>query len=141
MNQFDADVFPHRDITERIIGVFYEVYNELGFGFLESVYENAMVLALRAIGLKAEQQLKLPVFFRGHPVGEFIADIVVADVVILELKAADTLISSHESQLLNYLKATPIEVGLLLNFGPKPRLKRLGFSNERKRSRPPVVFE
>lgn len=141
MNQYDPNQFPHRDITERVIGVFYDVYNELGFGFLESVYQNAMVRALRASGLTAEPQVKLPVFFRGEQVGDFIADFLVEGRVILELKAADEVSKTHEAQLLNYLKASLIEVGLLLNFGPKPRLKRLAFSNERKRFRPPVVFE
>ena len=141
MTTYDPAAFPHRDITEKIIGVFYDVYNELGFGFLESVYQSAMTLALRAVGLTVEPQVKLPVFFRGEAVSEFVADILVERVVILELKAVDQFCDAHEAQLLNYLKASSVEVGLLLNFGPKPRLKRLAFSNERKRSRPPVVFE
>jgi GxxExxY protein len=139
--QYDPVAFPHRDITEKVIGVFYDVYNELGFGFLESVYRNAMTVALRAGGLTAEPEAKLAVFFRGEQVGVFSVDILVESVVILELKAVDQLCDAHEAQLLNYLKASAVEVGLLLNFGPKPRLKRLGFSSERKRSRPPVVFE
>lgn len=141
MPPYDPVAFPHRDLTERVIGVFYDVYNDLGFGFLESVYHNAMVIALQAVGLAAEPRVLLPVFFRDQRVGEFEADILVNRAVILELKAADQFCPAHEAQLLNYLKASSMEVGLLLNFGPRPRLKRLAFSNERKRSRPPVVFE
>ena len=141
MPDYDPVAFPHRDVTERVIGVFYDVYNELGFGFLESVYHRSMVLALRAAGLLAESKPQLPVYFRGQQVGEFEADILVNRSVMLELKAADELCQAHEAQLLNYLKATSVEVGLLMNFGPRPRLKRLAFANDRKRSRPPVVFE
>ncbi len=126
------------EITEKIIGVFFEVYNELGFGFLESVYHKAMLHALVDAGLRAETQVYLPVFFRGHLVGDFFADIFVERAVILELKAADELDPAHNSQLLNYLKASPAEVGMLLNFGPKPRFNRLVFDNERKRSRPKI---
>ncbi|VTR95025.1 Uncharacterized protein OS=Granulicella tundricola (strain ATCC BAA-1859 / DSM 23138 / MP5ACTX9) GN=AciX9_3732 PE=4 SV=1: PDDEXK_3 [Gemmata massiliana] len=128
----------HGEITEKIIGVFFEVYNELGFGFLESVYHKAMLHVLADAGLRAETQVHLPVFFRGHLVGDFFADIFVERAVILELKAADELDPAHNSQLLNYLKASPAEVGMLLNFGPKPRFKRLVFDNERKRSRPKI---
>ncbi|MDB5307644.1 MAG: hypothetical protein JWO38_1846 [Gemmataceae bacterium] len=141
MTQFDPVVFPHRELTERIIGVFFEVYNELGFGFLESVYHRALVIALRAAGLEAEPEAKLPVYFRGQPVGEFEADVFVERKVILELKAADEFCPAHEAQLLNYLKASSAEVGLLLDFGPKPRVKRLAFSTDRKRSRPPVIVD
>lgn len=125
----------HADLTRSIIGVFYDVYNELGHGFLESVYHNAMLVALRAAGLRAESKIQIPVYFRSHVVGEFEADILVEGKVLLELKAARTLDIAHESQLLNYLRATPIEVGLLLNFGTKPQVKRLIFDNPRKRSR------
>jgi GxxExxY protein len=140
MPDFDPVAFPHRDLTERVIGAFYDVYNELGFGFVEIVYHRSMVIALEASGLAVESRAKLPVYFRGEPVGEFEADILVERAVILELKAADDFCPAHEAQLLNYLKASTVEVGLLLNFGPKPRLRRLAFSNARKRSRPPVVF-
>lgn len=122
----------HEDLTRRVIGVFYDVYNELGHGFLESVYENALAIALRAAGLRAEQQHALGVWFRGQQVGDFRADLVVNDAVLLELKAARAIEPVHEAQLLNYLRATPIEVGLLLNFGPKPEVKRLLFDNEHK---------
>jgi GxxExxY protein len=128
----------HGEITEKIIGVFYDVYNELGFGFLESVYHKAMLIALEQIGLEAETKVSLPVFFRGKLVGDFEADIIVEHAVILELKAADELASAHDAQLLNYLKASPAEVGLLLNFGPRPKFKRFVFDNERKRSRPKI---
>jgi len=124
--------FKHGKLTHQIIGVFYEVYNELGHGFLESVYENATAIALRAVGLRAEQQAPVPVWFRGQQVGDFRADIVVEGSVIVELKAARAIEPVHEAQLLNYLRATPIEVGLLLNFGPKPEFKRLLFDNDRK---------
>ncbi len=134
---YDPVTFPHRELTEKIIGAYYDVYNELGFGFLENVYHNAMLIALSDLGLQTESEVKLLVHFRGRQVGQFDADIVVERKVILELKAADDFCSAHEAQTLNYLKASEIEVGLLLNFGPKPRIKRLAFSNERKRSRPP----
>jgi GxxExxY protein len=130
--------FRHGEITEKIIGVFFDVYNELGFGFVEIVYHRALLIALAEAGLKVETQVNLPVFFRGHLVGDFLADILVERAVILELKAASELVPANESQLLNYLKASPVEVGLLLNFGPKPKFKRLVFDNERKRSRPKI---
>jgi GxxExxY protein len=128
--------FLHRKLTEKVIGVFYDVYNELGFGFLESVYQGAMLFALADAGLYAIEEIDVPVWFRGKRVGDFDADILVENKVLLELKAVRALESSHEAQLLNYLRATPIEVGLLLNFGPKPQIKRMLFDNERKRSRP-----
>jgi GxxExxY protein len=130
--------FKHGDITEKVIGAFFSVYNELGFGFLESVYHKAMLIALADAGLSVETQVNLPVYFRGRLVGDFFADIFVERAVILELKAADVLVTANESQLLNYLKASSAEVGLLLNFGPKPKFKRLAFNNDRKRSRPPI---
>ena len=122
----------HEALTERIIGVFYDVYNELGYGFLESVYEESLAIALTAAGLKVSCQVPVPVWFRGKQVGDFRADLLVNDAVLIELKAARTLDASHESQLLHYLKATEIEVGLLLNFGARPQFRRLLFDNERK---------
>jgi GxxExxY protein len=122
---------------QRIIGVFYDVYNELGHGFLESVYENAVAIALRQAGLAALQQAPITVRFRGQTVGYFRADLLVQDAVIVELKAASGIEPAHEAQLLSYLRATEIEVGLLLNFGPKPQFKRLVFANERK-SKPQI---
>jgi GxxExxY protein len=129
-------VLKHRELTETIIGVFFEVYNELGHGFLESVYEKAFEVALTAKGLDVCCQIEVPVWFRGKRVGDFTADVLVERSVLLELKAARTLDSSHEAQLLNYLRATEIEVGLLSNFGIKPEFKRLAFDNSRKKVRP-----
>ena len=122
----------HRELTDQIIGTFYEVYNELGFGFLESVYENSMVIALKAKRLDVEQQVSIPVWFRGERVGDFVPDLIIEDKVILELKAVRTLDERHKAQLLNYLKATEIEVGLLLNFGHSAEFKRMAFDNSRK---------
>ena len=127
-------LFAHVDVTELIIKGFYRVYNELGYGFLEKVYENAMDIALRQLGLAVAQQSKIDVYFDGQVVGEYAADLVVNDAVIVELKAARALSAEHEAQLLNYLKATRYEVGLLLNFGVKAEIKRKAFNNDRKGS-------
>jgi GxxExxY protein len=129
---WDAAAFKHQEVTEAIIRCFYEVYNELGYGFLESVYEAALAQALREAGLNVKQQFPLPVFFRGQQIGDFRADLLVANAVIVELKAARVLEAVHEAQLLNYLRAFDFEVGLLLNFGPIPRIKRLAFANDKK---------
>lgn len=126
--------FRHAELTKGIIGVFYEVYNELGHGFLESVYENSLAIALRVKGFEVHQQVSVPVLFRGQLVGDFNADLLVNKTVILELKSCRSIVDAHIAQLLNYLKATEIEVGLLLNFGPRPEFKRVVFGNERKRS-------
>jgi len=128
----DQHRYAHSELTESIIGTFYEVYNELGFGFVESVYEIAMCLALKSKGLTVERQYPVPVWFRGEQIGHFFADLVVNQSVILELKAARAVEPSHISQLLNYLRATAIEVGLVLNFGPRPSVRRLLFTNDRK---------
>jgi GxxExxY protein len=125
----------HEELTRRIIGVFYEVYTELGFGFLESVYEAAMEIALRDAGLMVERQVRVPVYFRGQLVGEFVPDMLVERLVQVELKAIRALDSSSESQCLNALRATSVEVGLLLNFGPKPEFRRFIFDNPRKAPR------
>lgn len=122
----------HRDLTEKIIGIFFEIYNELGHGFLESVYEEALARALSEAGLLVQRQLELPVWFRGVNIGDFRADLVVDEKVLLEVKAARTLESVHEAQLLNYLRCSEIEVGLLLNFGPRAQFRRFVFENERK---------
>lgn len=124
----------HGLITDQILRVFYEVYNELGFGFLESVYHRSLVLALKSVGLNVSSKVPIPVWFRGTRVGRFEADVLVENCVLLELKAARTLDSAHRAQLLNYLRATDIEVGLLLNFGEKPEFNRLIFDNLKKRS-------
>ena len=119
-------------LTDRIIGCFYTVYRGLGYGFLESVYERALLLELRKAGLEAESQVPLTVLYSGQAVGEFRADIIVDDKVLLELKAAKSIEPVFEAQLLNYLRCTDIEVGLLLNFGPKPQVRRFVYDNRRK---------
>ncbi len=124
----------HNNLTEKIIGAFFTVYNALGYGFLEKVYENALALELRKQGFQVEQQKPITVYYDNRPVGQYFADIIVNDVVILELKAVHQLLKEHEAQLLNYLKATAFEVGLLLNFGPKATFKRKVYGNDRKGS-------
>lgn len=137
----EQDGLKHRELTERIIGVFFEVYNELGHGFLESVYEEAMALALFQSGLRIERQAPLPVWFRGQRIGDFFADLVVEQSVILELKASSGIDSAHEAQLLHYLRSTEMEVGLLLNFGPKAQFKRMIFENSRKQRNSPRMTQ
>ena len=122
----------HRELTYEIIGVFYDVYNELGHGFLESVYQKSLGLALEATGLQIHWPVAIPVWFRGQQVGHFEGDMLVEKSVLLELKAVRALDGSHQAQVLNYLRATEIEVGLLLNFGVKPEVKRLLLDNSRK---------
>ncbi len=122
----------HEQLTEQIIQAFYTVYHTLGYGFLEKVYENSLAIELRKMGLAVVQQAEIKVYYAGVVVGEYYADLLVADAVIVELKAARALLAEHEAQLLNYLKATPYEVGLLLNFGPKPEIRRKVYDNERK---------
>jgi GxxExxY protein len=124
----------HAELTEKIIGAFYDVYNELGPGFLESVYQRSMVIALTDAGLKTETEYDVPVLFRGQSVGDFRADITVEKSVLLELKAASRIENSHEGQILNYLRATPFEVGLLLNFGPKAEFRRFILENINKKN-------
>jgi GxxExxY protein len=118
----------HEEITEKIIKGYFEVYNTLGYGFLERVYENALVRELSDAGLSVKRQHPIAVEYKGQLVGEYCADLLVESAVIVELKAAEALREEHEFQLLNYLKATGIEVGLLLNFGKKPQFKRKIFS-------------
>lgn len=110
------------------------MYNALGYGFTEKVYQNALLLELAKLGVVVKSPYPIKVYYEGVEVGEYFADIVVNEVVILELKAASQLLPEHEAQLLNYLKATTIEVGLLLNFGPKAETKRKTYDNERKGS-------
>ena len=124
----------HREITEKIIKAFYTVYNELGFGFLEKVYQAAILLELCNSGLVCESQKRIKVYYKESEIGDYYPDIIVNNLVILELKAAEYIILEHEYQLINYLKATEIEIGLLLNFGKKPEFRRKVFANERKRS-------
>jgi GxxExxY protein len=122
----------HKELSESILKVFYEVYNELGYGFLEKVYQNAMYLELKSQGFKVEPQRQIKVYYKNELVGDFFADLLINDVIILELKACESLVKAHYVQTLNYLKATNIEIGLLLNFGEKPEIKRLIFTNNRK---------
>jgi len=122
----------HGLVTDKILRVFYDVYNELGHGFLESVYHRSLVVALQSVGLNVCSPVDIPVWFRGTQVGSFEADILVENCVLLELKAVRTLDWSHRAQLLNYLRATDIEVGLLLNFGERPEFKRVILDNLRK---------
>jgi len=133
-----TDKLLHSALTEKIIGVYYEVYNELGYGFLESVYRESMCIALRDVGLTVEQEIPVPVMFRGNSVGDYRADLLVENSVIVELKAVRTLEKAHEAQLHHYLRATPVEVGLLFNFGAKPEFKRLCYLNSSKRIRSKV---
>ena len=122
----------HSELTGKIIKAFYNVYNELGYGFLEKVYERSMLIELRALGLASDPQVPINVYYGDEKVGEYFADILVENKVILELKAAETVREEHEAQLLNYLRATDVEVGLLLNFGKKPEHKRKLFENRLK---------
>ena len=122
----------HESITQTIIGSFYKVHNSLGFGFLEKVYENAMVIELEKSGLFVQRQHKIDVYYDEKMVGVYYADLLIEGKVIVELKACSILMPEHEAQLLNYLKATNIEVGLLLNFGLEPTFKRKVFSNPQK---------
>jgi len=124
----------HGETTELIIGAFYKVYNGLGYGFLEKVYRNSMAVELRKLELDVVPEARIAVYYDGGVVGEYFADLLVGDAVIVELKAARRLLEAHEAQLLNYLKATPYEVGLLFNFGPKPEMRRKVFDNARKGS-------
>ncbi len=128
----------YRDITEKIIRAFFDVYNDLGPGFLESVYRESMMIALRDAGLQMEREVHIPVWFRGQRVGDFRGDLLVNSVVLVELKTARTFEEAHQAQLLHYLKATDIEVGLLLNFGPRAQFKRLIFENSKKHLRKSV---
>ena len=132
-NGSGARSYQYEGLTRRVIGVFYEVYNELGHGFLESVYHEALTIALIEAGLHVGFDVPVAVWFRGRRLGDFSADLLVEDVLLLEIKAVRALESAHEAQLLNYLRATECEIGLLLNFGPKPQVKRMAFDNARKK--------
>ena len=129
---YNGNLYKHSDLTEQIIGAFYAVYSVLGYGFLENVYVKALVIELKNRGMDAKKEFPIEVYYAGKQVGEYYADLIVNDLVILEIKAVKSLIDEHEAQLLNYLKATPYEVDLLLNFGPKPETKRRSFDNTRK---------
>jgi GxxExxY protein len=122
----------HEEITQEIIRCFFRVYNYLGYGFMEKVYENAMCIELAQTGLQVKAQEKIEVYYNEVVVGTYYADLLIEDKVIIEIKSVSHLLEEHEAQLLNYLKATSIEVGLLLNFGEKAEFKRRAFSNYRK---------
>ena len=124
----------HSDLSDKIIKVFYEIHNELGYGFSERVYQKALGIALCQIGLKVEEQLPIKIYFRGQEIGEYFADMVVNDVILIELKAVGQIVEEHEAQLLNYLKSTKIEVGYVMNFGKSAVFKRKVLDNERKGS-------
>jgi GxxExxY protein len=130
---YATETHKHSELTQRIIGIFYDVYRTLGYGFLEKVYQNAMAIRLRKGGFDIVQHQPIEVHFDGEVVGEYFADILVNRTVILELKAVKELLEEHHAQLLNYLKATSLEVGLLLNFGPKPQVVRKAYDNTRKK--------
>ena len=122
----------HKDLTDAVLCCFYTVYNSLGYGFLEKVYENALLLELAKRGLKAQAQFPVSVYYDKQVVGEYFADVLVENVLIIEIKAVRNFLPEHEAQLFNYLRATDKEVGLLLNFGPSPQIKRRAFDNENK---------
>lgn len=123
----------HKELTSKIINAFYKVYNSLGYGFLEKVYENAMRVELIKMGMNVQQQKNVKVYYESEMVGDYFADLLIEGLVIVELKAAENLCEEHEAQLLNYLKATDIEVGLLLNFGKTPEVRRKIFMNKNKK--------
>jgi GxxExxY protein len=134
--QSESSILLHPELTEKIIGVYYDVYNEIGHGFLESVYSNCMYLSLTDAKLLVQREVPIPMYFRGRDVGQFKADLVIADRVLVELKAVQNLDRSHEAQVMNYLRATRLEIALLLNFGgPKPQFKRIVFENSKKKIR------
>ncbi len=122
----------HNELTSLILKTFYDVYNELGYGFLEKVYQNALLIELKNKGLEVTSNEKIKVYYKGENVGDYYADIIVNNTVILELKAAECIVEAFENQLLNYLRGTDCEVGLLLNFGKKPEFRRKIFENKRK---------
>ncbi len=122
----------HKELTDKIIDAFFEVYNVLGYGYLERVYQNSLYLELVSRGHKVEAQKEIKIYYKGREVGIYFADLVVDDLVILELKAADAISEAHEAQLINYLRGTDKEIGYVLNFGPKPAFKRKIYTNERK---------
>ena len=133
--------FPHQELTKSIIGIYYNVYNELGFGFLEKVYHKALLIELKNNGYKIDSEKKVNVYYKNKIVGEYIPDIIINDSVIVELKCVEYLTDIHENQLLNYLKATDCEVGLILNFGKDPQFIRKIFTNDLKKKKKIIKFE
>ncbi len=132
MLMITADNFKHSDLTEKVISAFYKVYNVLGYGFLEKVYERALAHEIKKLDLKVSAQQPLEVFYDNEKIGLYFVDLLVEDVLVIELQAAENLAPENEAQLINYLKASKLEVGLLLNFGKKPQFKRKVFTNDRK---------
>ncbi len=124
----------YADLSEKIINIFYQVHNELGYGFSEKVYQRAFAIALRETGFKVDEQVAIKVYYHGEIVGEYFADMIVNDVILLELKSINAILEEYEVQLLNYLKATEFEVGYVMNFGKSATFKRKVFDNERKGS-------
>ena len=124
----------HSELTGKILGAFFQLHKELGFGFSEKVYESAFEILLKELGLTVERQKEITVYFHEKVVGEYKADMIINGVVLLELKSVEKLIDAHDAQLLNYLKATEIEVGLLLNFGRQAEFHRKIYDNSRKGS-------
>jgi GxxExxY protein len=122
----------YADLTDRIICAFYNVYNSIGYGFLEKVYENALLIELEQMSIQVDAQVPITVSYKDHIVGDYFCDLMIEEKIIIEIKAAKSLLPEHEAQLLNYLKATELEVGLLFNFGLNPIVKRKVFSNSRK---------
>jgi GxxExxY protein len=121
----------HKELTDQILSAFFDVYNELGYGFPEKVYQNSLYLELRSRGFQVEAKKEIHVYYKGHEVGEYYADLVVEDVVILELKAVECLVKEFEYQLINFLRGTDIEAGLLLNFGKRPEFIRKVYENKK----------
>jgi GxxExxY protein len=136
----DGKDLKHYEITRSVIGSFYQVYKELGQGFLEAVYVEALSLVLRAQGLSVHRELPIRVYFRGHVIGRFRADVLVNGKVLVEVKALPRLEPMHGAQILNYLRATALEVGLLLNFGRRPQFRRLRFDNAFKSAQHNQLF-
>jgi GxxExxY protein len=126
------------DVTEAVIGGFFDCYNQLGIGFLESVYEGGLEILLADAGLDVRRQEKISVWFRGREIGHFRADLIVNNRVLIEIKRAKRIHPRHKAQLINALKATRMEIGLLLNFGPRPQFKRVLLTNDRKPNLPPA---
>ncbi len=133
LHQFKMTNFLHKKLSDSILKSYYEVYNNLGYGFLEKVYQNAMYLELKNQGYEVEAQKQIKVCYKEIVVGEYYADLLIENSIILELKACECLMDAHKAQLINYLKATDIEVGLLLNFGETPEFKRFIYTNDRKK--------
>ncbi|MEM7571356.1 MAG: GxxExxY protein [Bacteroidota bacterium] len=124
--------FLHAELSDKVIGAFYKVYNSLGYGFVESVYQNALALELQTLGLEVKKESSIEVFYRGEVIGSFRADLIINDLILLELKSSSSIIDAHILQLNNYLSATNIELGFVFNFGEKPKFKRRVFDNSRK---------